>query len=122
VERGKNDEPANAQFHRTRRKLDLEADLVILVDAPRLCVKIVEEIARSMELMLADALFFGLFTPRDAGQNNLFRELELVNSYSGLSATALPDGIRVRAYVPLEQIQGLVELERILRANEAGRR
>ncbi|HEY2250682.1 MAG TPA: hypothetical protein VGH74_06460 [Planctomycetaceae bacterium] len=111
LDKENNRRPEKSPFQLTRSKLDAEADLILLVDAPKVCVTFVERFATALGQAIFEGITFGLvrgeMKTRGGG---LLEKLDLADSYSGLSAVVQPDGIRVRAFVPLEQIQGFVRV------------
>ena len=103
----------NASFQRTRRKLDAQADAVLLIDAPKACVKIVDAVLRGLMQAFSDQFLFGLpigaSQDADAGSE----------SYCGVSFAGRPGGVRPRAFIPLEQFQRFAQLLEAAKARGA---
>jgi hypothetical protein len=120
---GKDLQTVDSGFRRTRSRLEPEADLIILLDAPLLIAEAIEVCERAIQNAFNQAFWFLDFLPgrRSSGKTSTGEKLKrsldeskFAGSYLGLSAVALPDGVRVRIYIPLEQIQGLAMLHQTL--------
>ena len=83
-------------------------------------VKTVEEAVKDADFVQVVAnLTFGLIPVRPPTTDPL-AGLELAESYSGFSAVAEPEGVRVRACIPVEQMQGFVAIQAALEARNEG--
>lgn len=105
------DLPEDSPFQQTRSRLDADADVIVLFDAPKVCFTIGEAIGQALAHLIFQQITLGLLPGEvQTHGGNLLEKLDLADSYCGLSAVVQRDGVRVRVFVPLEQIEGFVQI------------
>ncbi|MBI3863107.1 MAG: hypothetical protein HY290_14545 [Planctomycetia bacterium] len=104
--------PPDSARTATRSQLHPKSDLILLVDAPRSFARLGDLLALALSEALSQNLFLGwlMADAKPVEKPNPLDQMQLPASYSGLSMNAVPDGVRIRAFVPLAQVQAFARL------------
>ena len=92
-------ESSKSAIQQTRGKLGQKSNVVFLFDVTNTIAKILSLVVESQAL---PPIF-----PIDA---DAVKELQAKSSYLGVSAATEPQGLRVKTYVPVEQMQGIAKI------------